>query len=167
MNHYPIILQPPPSAPEAKAAPEAGAPDPWMQMLPIFGVAIMVYFLIIRPGQKQNRQRQSLLKSLTKGMVVRTHGIRGEITAIDEREVTLMIADRVKINVLRSAIDAVETPADSTPGAGNKGKSSPNTSSQGTGGKVLGGRDRAAASSKAAHGSKSAKETGDASAKAG
>ena len=46
-----------------------------------------------------------MLKALEKGAIVRTTGgIRGEVVNIDDKEVRLEIADRVKINVLRSNI---------------------------------------------------------------
>ncbi len=63
------------------------------------------YFLMIRPQQKRQREHDSMLKSLEKGAIVRTTGgIRGEIVNIDDKEVRLEIADKVKINVLRSNI---------------------------------------------------------------
>lgn len=63
------------------------------------------YFLMIRPQQKQQRAHAAMLKALDKGAIVRTTGgIRGEIVAIDDKEVRLEIADKVKINVLRSNI---------------------------------------------------------------
>ena len=44
-------------------------------------------------------------KALKRGDIVRTSGgIRGEITDISDADVTLLIADKVKINVLRSHI---------------------------------------------------------------
>jgi preprotein translocase subunit YajC len=63
------------------------------------------YFLMIRPQQKQRREADELLKSLKRGDVVRTSGgIRGEITDLTDTDVTLLIADKVKINVLRSHV---------------------------------------------------------------
>lgn len=63
------------------------------------------YFLMIRPQQKRQREHEAMLKALDKGAIVRTTGgIRGEIVSIDDKEVRLEIADKVKINVLRSNI---------------------------------------------------------------
>lgn len=67
------------------------------------------YFLLIRPQQKRAKEQAAMLAALTKGTIVRTTGgIRGEITQIDEREATLLVADRTRINVLRSAIAGPE-----------------------------------------------------------
>lgn len=63
------------------------------------------YFLLIRPQQKRQREVDDLLKALRKGDKVRTSGgIRGEILDLTDTEVTLLIAEKVKINVLRSHI---------------------------------------------------------------
>ncbi len=68
----------------------------------MFGV---FYFLLIRPQQKRQREVDNMLKALKKGDSVRTSGgIRGEITDLNDTEATLLIADKVKINVLRTNI---------------------------------------------------------------
>ena len=79
------------------------AANPQLLMLGVmFGV---FYFLLIRPQQKRQREVDDLLKALRKGDKVRTSGgIRGEIVELTDSEVTLLIADKVKINVLRSHV---------------------------------------------------------------
>jgi preprotein translocase subunit YajC len=68
-------------------------------------MVLVFYFLLIRPQQKRERERETMLKALKKGTMVRTTGgIRGEITELTDRDATLLIADKVKINVLRSHI---------------------------------------------------------------
>jgi len=69
------------------------------------------YFLLIRPQQKKQREADALLKSLKRGDKVRTSsGIRGEIAELTDNDVNLIIADRVKINVLRSHIAGLDAP---------------------------------------------------------
>jgi preprotein translocase subunit YajC len=73
----------------------------------------VLYFLMIRPQQKRAKQHDTMMKALKKGDIVRTNGgIRGEITAIDERDVTLEIAERTRIKVLRSHIAGLDQPAE-------------------------------------------------------
>jgi preprotein translocase subunit YajC len=74
--------------------------------LPILALMFgLFYFLMIRPQQKRQRETDALLKALKRGDQVRTSGgIRGEITDITDAEVTLLIADKTKINILRSHI---------------------------------------------------------------
>jgi preprotein translocase subunit YajC len=81
-----------------------------MQMLMLALMFGVFYFLLIRPQQKRQREADNLLKSLKKGDVVRTSGgIRGEIVDLSEQDVTLLIAEKVKINILRSHVSSKAT----------------------------------------------------------
>ena len=66
---------------------------------------LVFYFLLIRPQQRQQKERDTMLKALKKGALVRTSGgIRGEIVSLEDHEATLLIAPKVKVNVLRQNI---------------------------------------------------------------
>jgi len=81
-----------------------GSAQPMVFLVLMFAI---FYFLLIRPQQKRQREVDSMLKALHRGDKVRTSGgIRGEITDLTDTEVTLLIADKVKVNVLRSHIAA-------------------------------------------------------------
>ena len=67
----------------------------------------IMYFVMIRPQQKQIRQHQDLLAGLKKGDEVITQGgLIGRIHLITERTVTLEVASGVRIRVLKRAITA-------------------------------------------------------------
>lgn len=71
----------------------------------------VLYFLMIRPQQKRAKQHESMMSALKKGDIVRTNGgIRGEITALDERDVTIEVAERTRVKVLRSHIAGLDQP---------------------------------------------------------
>jgi len=95
-------------APSAGGGGGGGPPagcgaGPNLLMLVVMGAVF--YFMLIRPQQKQQKQVDDMRKALRKGDKVRTSGgIRGEVVELNEHEVVLLIADKVKINVLRSAI---------------------------------------------------------------
>ena len=73
----------------------------------------VLYFLMIRPQQKRAKQHETMMGALQKGDIVRTNGgIRGEITALDERDVTVEIADRTRIKVLRSHVAGLDQPTE-------------------------------------------------------
>lgn len=148
-------LQPDPSAAPGAAGVAASGGAPSSPLAPggcavnmglLAVMLILMYLLMIRPQQKQQRAVDAMLRSLKKGTVVRTRGgIRGEITALGDKDVTLQIAERVKINVLRSHIANVETTgSDDSPsekataerqGGADEGKASANdSSSKGDGG---------------------------------
>ena len=102
------------SAPAA-SAPKGGGPggmDPGLTNIGLMVLmAVAFYLLAIRPQQKKQKELDAQLKALKKGQRVRTNsGVRGEIidfkTEVGD-EVVLMIADKVKINILRSSIASV------------------------------------------------------------
>ncbi|WP_407307920.1 preprotein translocase subunit YajC [Desulfosporosinus sp. SB140] len=71
-----------------------------------FGI---MYFLMIRPQQKQAKQRQALLSGIrVKDRVVTSGGIYGKITKVKDNSVMLQIADKVEIEVAKSGITSVE-----------------------------------------------------------
>ena len=68
----------------------------------IFGV---MYFLIIRPQQKQAKEQQSFLAQLKKGdEVVLQSGLFGRIAAVGDADLTVEIAPNVKVRVLKTAV---------------------------------------------------------------
>ena len=82
-------------------------------LVPTILIIGIMYFLMIRPQQKRAKQHDAMMGALKKGDVVRTNGgIRGEITALDERDVTVEIADRTRIRVLRSHIAGLDQPTE-------------------------------------------------------
>lgn len=110
-------------APEGSESPPGllGAGSPLFMMLIIFGI---FYFLLIRPQQKQAKEHQLKLSRLKKGdEVVTTGGLIGTIFALTDTILTLEIADKVRVRVLRGQIASLvsEGPASATAEA-EKGK---------------------------------------------
>lgn len=87
----------------------AGLPLEVTQMIqtiwPIALMALIFYFLLYRPQKKEQTKRASMLNSLKKGdRVVTIGGIHGTITAMTDKVITLKVAEKVEIDVSRSAI---------------------------------------------------------------
>jgi preprotein translocase subunit YajC len=94
---------------DAAAGGGGGSTYCMMQAGIMLAVLLFTYFFMLRPEQKRREEAESLLKSLRKGMKVRTTGgILGEIVTINEHEVVLAVADKVRLNVLRSHIAGPE-----------------------------------------------------------
>lgn len=87
-------------------SPNAGGPmSGIISLLPFVGIFLIFYFLMIRPQQKQKRERERLLQNMKKGdRIVTTGGLIGTIVGLNEKTVTLKLADQVKVECLRSAI---------------------------------------------------------------
>jgi preprotein translocase, YajC subunit len=92
----------------AQAASQQGAPGLMSTLLfPIILIAIM-YFLMIRPQMKRQKEHRAMLEKLAVGdEVVTAGGIAGVVRGIGDSFVTLEVADRVEIRVQKGAIGNV------------------------------------------------------------
>lgn len=69
----------------------------------MFGV---FYFLLIRPQVKRQKEHSKMLEALKKGdEIVTRGGIIGKITGIAEDKLVIEIQEKVRVRVLRSAIE--------------------------------------------------------------
>ncbi|QDH69476.1 preprotein translocase subunit YajC [Marilutibacter alkalisoli] len=85
----------------------AAAPAGGMGMSLLFPIALIaiMYFLMIRPQMKRQKEHRAMLEKLGKGDEVITNGgIAGTVTDIGESFVTVQIADNVKVRVQKGAI---------------------------------------------------------------
>lgn len=77
-----------------------------LYMAVFFGI---MYFFMIRPQQKQAKQRQAMLNSLRPhDKVITSGGIYGKIKKVKDNSVILQIADKVEIEVAKAGIATVE-----------------------------------------------------------
>ena len=84
-----------------------GGPSPLGSFLPFILVFAVIYFLMIRPQQKQKAEMRMMLDSLEEGdRVLTSGGIYGVVTKLKDDVVWLQIAEQVRIRVQRSAIAA-------------------------------------------------------------
>lgn len=80
-------------------------------MLPLLLFIPLMYFLMIRPQQKRQKQWQEMLKSLKAGDRVTTAGgIRGIILSIKDDVIIVRVApDNLKLEIAKNAIASVTT----------------------------------------------------------
>lgn len=79
-------------------------------LLLIGGLFAIMYFLVIRPQQKQVKEHKNLLAALKKGDdVVTQGGLLGKIYAVTDKIITLEIASGVRVRVLKTAIQGRST----------------------------------------------------------
>ncbi len=99
MNLFALIaMAPPPNG-------QQGGGSIWPTLI-MFGLIILVmYFLMIRPQQKRQKEHQKMLDSIKKGdKVITSSGIHGTVVEIDGPTFVIQIADNVKITVEKAAI---------------------------------------------------------------
>ena len=69
---------------------------------------VVLWFLIIRPQRRRQMQAQNLLASLEVGKeIVTAGGLYGTITALEEDEARVEIAEGVEVRVAKRAIAGV------------------------------------------------------------
>jgi len=78
------------------------------QVLFFAAIFAIFYFLLIRPQQKQKRDREQMLSAIKKGdRIVTTGGLHGTVTGLSEHTVTVRVADQVKLEFDRSAVGRI------------------------------------------------------------
>jgi preprotein translocase subunit YajC len=82
-----------------------------LTMLPILLIIPVLYFVMIRPQQKRQKQWQQMLAAIKAGDRVTTAGgIRGIILSIKDDVIVIRVApDGIKLEVSKNAIAAVTT----------------------------------------------------------
>ena len=80
-------------------------------MLPILLLIPIMYFAMIRPQQKRQKQWQAMLSNIKSGDRITTAGgIRGTILTIKEDAIIIKVApDGLKMEIAKSAIASVTT----------------------------------------------------------
>ena len=82
-------------------------------ILYIVALFALLYFLIIRPQRKRQKEHQKMISELkVNDEVITAGGILGTIVKIKEDTVVLRLIDNVKIEFLKTAITQVTKKAD-------------------------------------------------------
>ncbi len=77
-------------------------------MLPLVLMFVVLYFIMIRPQMKRQKEHRAMIEALAKGDEVATAGgILGTVTRLSEGYLHLEIANGVEVQVQRSAVAQV------------------------------------------------------------
>lgn len=93
----------------AQTAPAAAAngsmASSLMNMLPLVLMFVVLYFIMIRPQMRKQKEARAMLDALAKGdEVVTAGGLLGKITAISDSSISLQIANGVEVQMQRNAV---------------------------------------------------------------
>jgi preprotein translocase subunit YajC len=91
----------------------------------IIAIFAVMYFLMIRPQQRQKKQQQSMLSTLSKGdKVVTAGGIHATVAGVKDNTIIVKIAENVKVEMNRSSVSQVVS-SKAQKQQGGQGPSSP------------------------------------------
>ena len=79
-----------------------------LSLLPMIGIFVVFYFLLIRPQQKRAKEQKAMIDAMQKGdEVVTAGGMVGKVTKLDDNYVTIQVASGTEIAFQRNAVTAL------------------------------------------------------------
>jgi preprotein translocase subunit YajC len=94
----------------AQTAPAAttdggGMQSSFMSLLPLVLMFVVLYFVMIRPQMKKQKEHRTMVEALAKGDEVATAGgLLGRVTRLGDNYLGVEIANGVEVQVQRTAI---------------------------------------------------------------
>ena len=89
------------------ASPQGGMLSSLLIMVPLFAI---MYFLMIRPQQKKQKEHDEMLTRVKAGdRVMTTSGMLGTVVKVTDKQVTLAVAEKVHIDFVLAAIADILT----------------------------------------------------------
>lgn len=90
------------------ASPSASPSSGLFSFLPIIFFGIIIYYMMIRPQVRRQKEQAKLVSALKTGdRVITASGIHGMISNVKETTVIVKVADNVKIEMEKSAVNTV------------------------------------------------------------
>lgn len=76
-----------------------------MSMLPLVLMFVVLYFVMIRPQMKRQKEHRSMIEALAKGDEVATSGgVLGKVTRLGDAYLGVEIANGIEVTLQRSAV---------------------------------------------------------------
>jgi preprotein translocase subunit YajC len=90
----------------AQAAPAAAAGGSSLtSLLPLVLMFVVLYFIMIRPQMKRQKEHKAMIEAIGKGdEVVTGGGLMGKVTKVAENQIGLEIAAGVEVQCQRSSV---------------------------------------------------------------
>ena len=89
----------------APAAATGGMESTLFSMLPLVLMFVVLYFIMIRPQMKKQKEHKSMIEALAKGdEVVIAGGVLGRVAKLGESFLNVEVAHGVEVQVQRSAV---------------------------------------------------------------
>ena len=87
------------------AASGGGMQDSLMSMLPLVLMFVVLYFVMIRPQMKKQKEHRAMVEALAKGdEIISAGGVLGKVSKLGDNYLGLAISNGVEIQIQRSAV---------------------------------------------------------------
>ena len=92
----------------AQGTAAGGAESQLMSFLPLILMFAVLYFIMIRPQMKRQKEHRNMLSAMAKGdEVITSGGIVGKVTKVSEAYVGVEVSDGTEITVQKSAVSTI------------------------------------------------------------
>ncbi|MDP3745788.1 MAG: preprotein translocase subunit YajC [Phenylobacterium sp.] len=92
-----------------------------IQFLPLVGLVVLFYFLMIRPQQKRMKLHQQMISNLKRNdTVVLNSGVIGKVVRVEDKEIGVEIAQGVTVKVVKGMISEVRVRGEPAPANDSK-----------------------------------------------
>ena len=91
----------------AQATTAAAPEQSLLGMLPLVLMFVVLYFVMIRPQMKRQKEHKAMIEAVAKGDEIVTGGLIGKISKLGDTFIHLEVANGVELQVQRSAISQV------------------------------------------------------------
>ena len=93
----------------ANTAPVASAEaSPYQYPIMMLILFAIMYFLMIRPQKRREKERKEMLENVQSGSrVLLTSGMIGQVTNVKENTLVIRIAENTKVEAVRAAISQI------------------------------------------------------------
>lgn len=99
----------------AAGAPQGQAPF-WVSILPLVGMGVIFWFLIIRPQMRRQKEHAAKVAGMKKGdQVVTAGGLIGKVIKVDEHYVDLELGQGVRVKAVKNTIGDIIPPGGAAP----------------------------------------------------
>lgn len=89
----------------AQAAAGGDAPSTLMSLLPLVLMFVVLYFVMIRPQMKRQKEHKAMIDALAKGdEVITAGGLLGKVSKLGDPYIGIELANGVEVQLQRTAV---------------------------------------------------------------
>jgi len=100
----------------AQAAPASPGGGLMMQLVMFLPLILIFYFLLIRPQQQRAKKHTAMVTGIKRGdTIVTTGGLIGKVNKVSDTELSVDLAENVRVRVIKSMVIEVRNKAEPVP----------------------------------------------------